>query len=92
MKIETFRNPNGYTLSRLTQKEPSCFNGIVRVERYEIEITKIIEPKKVYIERLQKLWDECDNHHNSTPIKLKAESMGVFLIGHYGTKSKKKII
>ena len=88
-KIETFRAIGSYILQQLKQNEPSCFNGIVDVEKYEITIVKIEEPKKVYKERLQKLWDECDNHHHWNPIKATAKKLGVELIGFAGSKRKK---
>lgn len=88
-KIETFRNPEGYWLNQLINKEPSCFNGSVNVEKYEITIVKIEEPKEVYKERLQKLWDECDNHHHWAPLKIKAKQLGVELVSNAGSKRKR---
>ena len=85
-KIETFRNLKGYTLTELIQKEPSCFNGEVKVEKYEVTLVKIEEPKEVYKERLQKLWDECDNHHHWKPLEAKAFELGIELVGRAGTK------
>lgn len=89
VKIETFRNPKGYTLNQLIQKEPTCFNSCVDVEKYEITAVKIEEPKEVYRERLQKLWEECVNHHDWTPLKEKANELGVELIGVSGSKRKR---
>lgn len=87
-KIETFTELQGCTLNSLIQKETSAFNGMVRVVKYKVAITKIEEPKEVYQERLQKLWDECDNHHHWTPLRSKAKELGVELIGEVGTKRK----
>lgn len=89
IKIETFRNPKGYMLNQLIKKEPTCFNGCVDVEKYEITAVKIEEPKEVYRERLQKLWEECDNHHHWAPLKEKAKELGVELIGDVGSKRKR---
>jgi len=61
--IETFREITGYWLNELKKEDPSCFNSIVEVEKYRVTIEKIEEPKEVYQKRLQKLWDECTNHH-----------------------------
>jgi len=85
-KIETFRNPEGYALSQLEKNEPSCFNGLVNVEKFEITVVKIEEPKEVYRKRLQKLWDECDNHYHWNPLKKTAERLGVELVGSAGKK------
>ncbi len=89
IKIETFRNPKGYTLNQLFKKEPTCFNSCVDVEKYEITAVKIEEPKEVYREILQKLWDECDNHHYWQPLKGKAKQLGVELVGNAGGKRKR---
>jgi len=89
IKIQTFRNPESYTLNQLIKEKPTCFNGNVTVEKYEITVVKIEEPKEVYRERLQKLWDECDNHHHWTPLKGKAKELGVELIGDAGSKLKR---
>ena len=88
-KIETFRNPKGYSLNSLVKKEPGCANGFVDVERYEVTSVKIDESKEVYRKRLQKLWDECDNYHNWVPLKAKAKELGVELIGNAGCKRKR---
>lgn len=88
-KIETFKNPSGYSLNQLVKKEPGCVNGLVNVERYEVTSVKIKEPKEVYRKRLQKLWDECENHHHWAPLKTKAKELGVELIGNAGSKRKR---
>ena len=88
--FETFNELKGYTISQLTKKEPSCFNGMVDIEKYKVTIEKIEESKEVYRERLQKMWDECDNHHNWNPLKAKAEQMGIELQGDSGSKRKQK--
>ena len=89
IKIETFKKPHGYTLNQLIKKEPTCFNGCVNVEKYEITAIKIEEPKEVYQKRLQKLWEECDNHRNWNLLKSKASELGVELIGDAGSKRKR---
>jgi hypothetical protein len=66
--IETFRTIGGYELSSLTQKEPTCFNGKVRVRKTRITVELIDEPIEVIQERIQKLWDENKNHHNWGPL------------------------
>ena len=89
IKIETYRNLEGGILNQLIKKEPTCFNCCVDVEKYEITVVKIEEPKEVYKKRLQKLWDECDNYHHWTPLKSKAKELGVELVGRAGSKRKK---
>lgn len=87
--FETFRQIDGYWVSQMNQKEPSSFNGQVNVIRYKVTIEQVEEPKEVYQERLQKLWDECDNHHHWQPLRNKAKQLGVELIGSAGTKADK---
>jgi hypothetical protein len=87
--IETFKELKGYWLSDLKKDNPSCFNGMVDVEKYRVTIEKIKEPKEVYQERLQKLWDECDNHHHWNPLKATADRLGVKLTGSAGNKRKR---
>ena len=86
--VETFKAPFGYILTQWIRKEPSCFNGSVNVEKYSIVVERISESTEVYAERLQKLWDECDNYHNWEPLKSKAKELGVELKGNAGSKRK----
>lgn len=87
--IETFKELRGYWLNDLIKENPSCFNGMVDVEKYRVTIEKIEEPKEVYQERLQKLWDECDNHHHWNPLKATAKRLGVEIKGSAGSKRKR---
>lgn len=86
ISFETFRKIGSYEQSNLTSKEPSSFNGWVRIEKYKITVEQIDEPRDVLIERLQKLWDECDNHHQWQPLKNKAEELFYKLEGSAGSK------
>ena len=88
MSIETFRHVGDYELSNLCKSEPSCFNSYVGVEKFRITIEKIEESTEVYAARLQKLWDECDNHHDWMPLKNKAKQLGITLTGSAGSKRK----
>lgn len=88
--IETFRDIGNWEMRNLTDNNPSCFNGIVRVEKFKITIEKIEEPKEVYQERLQKLWEESDNHHHHLPITNKAKHLGIELKGNFGEKRVRK--
>ena len=61
------------------RQEPSCFNGIVNVERYRLTVEKIDEPAEVVAERIRKLWRECTNHHHWGPLKEWGRRFGIEL-------------
>ncbi len=61
------------------KEEPSCFNGMVSVERYRVTIEKIDEPREAVAERILKLWKTCDNHHHRGPLQGWAERFGLTL-------------
>lgn len=84
---ETFNKPSLYTLN--LKDDPYCLNGYVAVVKYKITVEVVEEPKEVYRERLQRLWDDCDNHHHWTPIKAKAKSLGIDLEGSPNKNRKK---
>lgn len=86
--VETFRDPR-ILIRDAEQKEPSCFNGWVRVKKYRITVEEVVEPVDVIAERLQKLWDDCDNHHNWQPLKNAADSIGYTLLGEVGKNRKR---
>ena len=77
--FETFRDIGYYEIHNLTQTEPSCFNGAVRVVKYRIIIERVAEPPSTIRERIQKLWDECDNHHHWTPLQKTGKKYGLDL-------------
>lgn len=60
-------------------QEPTCFNGIVRIQKYRITVEKVEEPVEVIHERLRKLWRESDNYHHYDPIKSAAREWGLEL-------------
>ena len=70
--FETFRQIGNYVIRDLTDKEPSCFNGVVRVTKQRITIEEIKEPTEIIQARIQKLWDECNNHHHRDPLRAMA--------------------
>lgn len=78
VEFETFADPV-YPLDRLKQSEPSSFNGIVRVLKWRIVAEVVYEPEAVIKERLVKLWHDCDNHHEWTPIQKAAAMFGLKL-------------
>lgn len=88
--FETFRKIGDYEQQFLTKKEPSCFNGSVSFRKYKVTIEPIEEPKEVLAERLQKLWDECDNLHHWTPLKNAAREIGYELKGGAGNLRNKQ--
>ena len=89
ISFETFSEIGTYEINNLTRENPTCFNGMVRIKKYKITIELIEESKDVYAKRLQKLWDESDNHHDSQPIESTAHKFGIQLQGSRGSKRKK---
>jgi hypothetical protein len=86
--FHTFRKLENYEISNLRDKEFSCFNGIVNIRKYKITIELVEEPTEVLGERLQQLWDECNNHHHWTPLREASEKIGYELKGSAGSKRK----
>lgn len=66
-------------MDQMRSEQPSCFNGIVSYRKYRVTVELIDEPHDVLEARLRKLWEECDNHHNWTPLKNAAKELGVDL-------------
>ena len=80
MQFDTFRDlsaPDGYR--ELEQDDSSCFNGMVRVRKYRVTIELIEEPVEIIKERIQKLWDENDNHYNDTSLIKEGAKYGLEL-------------
>jgi hypothetical protein len=88
--VETFREPSYFSLSGLVQREPDAFNGAVHVRRWRVTVELIEEPREVLFERLQKLWDECDNHHLWQPLRAAAERIGYSFTEHAGSKRRRR--
>ena len=65
--FETFQEIDGYAKTQLIQSDPSCFNGMVRVRKYKVTVELVEEPIEVIQARIQKMWDECKNHHHWGP-------------------------
>jgi hypothetical protein len=78
-EFETFRKIGSFEESNLTNHNPSCFNGRVSVRKYKVTVELIEEDDQVIRDRIQKLWDECDNYHHRNPLKLVAEKHGLEL-------------
>lgn len=89
ISFDTFRKIGIYEQSNLLKSEPSCFNGDVSIRKYKVTIEPIEESNEILGERLQKLWDECDNSHHWKPIREMAKQIGYELHNSAGTKRKK---
>lgn len=90
VSFETFKKIGSYEQSNLLFKEASCFNGFVNIRKYKITIELIEESSEILAERLQKLWDECDNYHHWTPLRNTAKQIGYELQGSAGSRKKTK--
>jgi hypothetical protein len=77
--IETFRNIGNYELMSLSQKTPSCFNGRLSILKYRVTVEQITESDEVIRARIQKLWDECDNHHHRSVLIQAGKEYGLEL-------------
>ena len=76
LQFETFRLFDRYQQRALTRDEPSVFNGVVEVKRYRVTVEEIQEPEEVICARLQRLWDENENFHNSRDLLRIAREYG----------------
>lgn len=88
--LETFRPIGFFELSNLKCDEPTSFNGWVQIKKYRITVEEIEEPTEVLVERVQHLWDICDNYHQWVPLRECANSLGYELKGDAGNKREKK--
>jgi hypothetical protein len=87
--FETFREIGSYEINNFKSNNPSSLNGWVRIRKFKVTIEPIIEPIEVLSERLQKLWDECDNHHHWQPLRAAAKQIGYELQGKPGSANKR---
>lgn len=88
--IETFRHPGAWERDSLTRACPVVWNGIVSIRRYRITFEEVEEPKEALVERLRKLWRECDNHHHWQPLQKAADSLGFQLDSDEFGKDRKR--
>ncbi len=90
ISFETFVEIGSYEQSNLKREHPTCFNGNVNIVKYKVTIEPIEEPKEVYAERLNKLWEECNNSHHWNPLRAMAKKYGLELsMDNVGKKLKK---
>jgi len=87
-EFETFRSIGPYEIGKLTQLNPSSLNG-VDVVKYRITIEEIPEPTEVIQQRIQELWDNCNNWHQWEPLKREAKKYNYTLMNSPGNKLKK---
>lgn len=87
--IETFRQVGSWEINNWNDKEPSAFNGVVRVEKYRVTIEKVEEPVEVIQQRLEELWATCDNHHHWMPLQNMAKKFNYSFKSERGSKRKK---
>lgn len=81
-QITTFICPFDWSLKSMETSgmEPSCFGGNVYIRRYRVTAELIDEPKEILIGRLQKLWEECDDHPlYRNPLQKTALELGIEL-------------
>lgn len=78
--FETFRDFGDYEIQGMTQGEPTSFNGYVRIRKYKVTIEEVHEPIEVLQQRLQKLWDLCDNSNHWRPLQNMAKELGYTLV------------
>lgn len=79
IQFETFANVNAMGMGYLTQDNPSCFNGMVRVVKYKVTIEEVPETDETIRDRIQELWDKCDNIHHRAPLRKVAAKYGLEL-------------
>lgn len=65
------------------QKEPSCFNGGVRVRKIKITIEEVKESDEVINERLEKLWVGSTNWHDMEPLVKEAQKTNYLFKGKF---------
>lgn len=88
--FETFRDIGDYEIMQLTQNEPSCFNGMVRVKKYRVTIEEVAEFDSVIISRINKLWRECNNSHHLSVLRDYSKKFGFELrIDEFGVDRKR---
>lgn len=85
---ETYNRIDPWLIDHLVSTKPTCFNGDIRIKRYRITIEEIQEPNVILGQRLQKLWEECDNWHHHDNLITTAKEIGWVLQGDRGQKRK----
>ncbi len=86
ISFETFRKLSSYDISNIKKDEPSSFNGNIEFRKYKITVEPVDESFEVLSERLQLMWDKCDNFHHWDPLKAAAKSIEYELQDSPGSK------
>lgn len=86
ISFETFRKLSSYDISNIKKDEPSSFNGNIEFIKYKVTVEPVDETFEILSERLQTMWDKCDNFHHWNPLKAAAKSIGYELQGSPGSK------
>jgi hypothetical protein len=89
ISFETFKTIGSFEISNIKRDEPSSFNGAIEFRKYKITVEPIDESFEILSERLQTMWDNCDNYHHWRPLKEAAKSIGYELQRNAGNKLKK---
>ena len=79
IEFETFKEIGDYEISNMKDDKPSAFNHFVRVVKYRVTIEEVEEDKSIIEERLNHLWENCNNHHHHSTIEKKALQHGIVL-------------
>lgn len=77
--FETFRQIGPNQIANLTSPEPYAFNGGINVLKYKVTIELVEESKDIYEQRLQRLWDVCDNPNYYKSFIDISKEMGIKL-------------
>ena len=85
--IETYKDL-AYIAKNLATDEPYVWNGELFIKRHRVIIEEIEESREVIIEKLEKMYRECDNHHNVAPIRAEAKRLKHTLKSEYGCERK----
>jgi hypothetical protein len=86
ISFETFKTLSSYDISNIKKDAPSSFNGNVEFRKYKVTVEPVDESFEILSERLQTMWDKCDNFHHWNPLKSAAKSIGYELQGSAGSK------
>ena len=77
LQFETFKELSYFSQMNMAEEKPYCWNGVAYIRKYRVTVELVEEPVEVLRERVQKLWDECDNFHNWDTIQKHANELGM---------------
>jgi len=86
--LDVFGNPRYHIDQMSFLKVPTCFNGMIRLQRYRITVEEVDEPIEVQRERLIHMWRTSErNHHHWSPFKAVANQLGMDFERDLGLKN-----